>query len=129
MKCFLKGSLGALCVLVLAAALIPQYSDYRARAETSKMLAQLGAVQRAIEADAVKRGTFVGTATKLAHALPVPSNVTLFEVNDAGVIVAKGGRNGQMIILSPLFVDGKIQWRCIGAPDKDMPDRCKAVAR
>ncbi|NHZ97708.1 pilin [Massilia sp. CCM 8734] len=129
MKCFLKGVLGALCVLVLAAVIIPQYSGYRARAETGKMLVELGAVQYAIEADAVKRGTFAGTATQLTQALPVPSNVTLFEVNDTGVIVAKGGRNGQMIILSPLFVDGKIQWRCIGAPDKDMPDRCTAVAR
>lgn len=128
MKCFLKGAIGALCVLVLAAVIIAQYSDYRARAETDGMLVQLGVVQRAIEADAVKRGTFAGTATQFVHALPVVTNVRLLEVNDTGTIVAKGGRNGQMIILSPSLIEGKIRWRCVGAPDKDMPRQCQAVA-
>ena len=127
MACFLKGLLGALLMLALAAAIIPQYSDYRALAETSNLLVQLEPVQRAIEADAVKQKSFAGMAKHLANTAFIPNKLTVFEVTEAGVIIAKGGRDGQMIILSPSLLDGKITWRCLGAPDHDVPARCKSA--
>ncbi|MDM5176420.1 pilin [Massilia sp. DJPM01] len=121
--------LGALLMLALAAVIIPQYSDYIARSETSVVLVLLEPVQRAIAADAVKQKSFAGMAKHLANPALIADRLTgmltVFEVSDAGVITAKGGRDGQMIVLSPSLLDGKIQWRCIGAPDHDMPARCK----
>ncbi|NHZ81032.1 hypothetical protein F2P44_17385 [Massilia sp. CCM 8695] len=84
-------------------------------------------MQRAIEGDAVKPKSFAGMAKHLANPAMMPNKLTAFEISEAGVIIAKGGRDGQMIVLSPSLLDGKIQWRCIGAPDHDMPARCKGA--
>ncbi|MDQ1831370.1 pilin [Massilia scottii] len=127
MRCFLKGFLGALLMLALAAVIIPQYSDYVARAETGVLLVLLEPVQRAIEADAAKQKSFAGMAKHLALPAKIADKLTVFEVSDAGEIIAKGGRNGQMIILSPSLLDGKITWRCLGAPDHDVPARCRSA--
>jgi type II secretory pathway pseudopilin PulG len=125
MRCFLKGVLGAVLVLVLAAMAIPQYADYRARAETDMLLGQLHAVQQRIEAVASEQKSFLGVAKGIAKPAFSRIEVTVFEITQSGAIIVKGGRDGQMLVLSPSFDAEKITWHCVGGPTKDMPAKCR----
>lgn len=119
MPCFFKGALGALAVLIGAAIIIPQYSDYRAAAETSGWLAQMDPIRLKIEENAKRLKTMAGAGKHID--LPAsPPGVTFFEIRDSGEIIMHGGRDGQLVILTPSFAEGTVTWRCLGGPAKDV---------
>jgi len=127
MKSFVTGCVGALLAIALALFTFAQYSDYRGRAETEGMLAELEPFKQSIEAAATKNKSFVGIDKVVGKPTTLPAYVDLLEVTDAGEIFIRGGRDGQLVILLPTFVAEKVVWRCIGSPAKDMPGACKKV--
>jgi hypothetical protein len=129
MTCFFKGALGALAVLICAAIVVPQYSDYRAAAETSRWLAQMDPVRLAIEQNAMLLKTMAGAGKYIdvpASLLSPPPGATLLEIRDSGEIILHGGSDGQLVILTPSFAEGKVTWRCLGGSAKDV--HCGALA-
>lgn len=125
MKCFLKGVLGAAIGFIALTVCTAQYADYRAAAEVSGWLLALAPVQDAIAATATKQGGFAGVSKDVKKpAFPEP-NVSVFKVSDAGEITVKGGKDGQMLVLSPTLVNGKTVWDCVGSPNKAVPFSCR----
>ncbi len=120
MKCSLKCAGVAVVVLLVAAVIIPQYSDYRGYAETDQWLVQLRPLQEAIEANAIRKKSLSGAGKEIAKPRLAHDNVTIFEVTDSGVILVKGGRDGQVLVLVPSFEAEKVVWRCVGGPAKDV---------
>ncbi len=125
MRCFLSGALGALVLWLVAAVLIPRYSDFRAKAETIGWMAQMEPIRLKIEENAKRLKTMSGAGKDIDLPLSWPPGVTLFEIRDSGEIILHGGRDGRLVILTPSFAEGKVTWRCVGGPAKDVP--CGAV--
>lgn len=114
MPCFFKGALGALAVLLLAAIIVPQYSDYRSAAETSLWMAKMEPVKMMIEENAIRLKTLNGAGKHIDKAPYAPANATFFEIRDSGEILLRGGRDGQFVMLTPMLSDGTVTWRCLG---------------
>ena len=78
MRCFFGGALGALILFLIAAIIIPQYSDYRAAAETSRWLAQMEPIRLKIEENAKKLKTTAGAGKHIDLPVSSPPAVTFF---------------------------------------------------
>ena len=123
MKCFAKGVLGALIVLILAAIAIPQYSDYTDRAITNQVLYSVESIKSSIE-----KQLLINQPVKLNTNTLSLENVKSININVKGVITIKAGKIGQLIILTPELIDDKlVNWKCVGAPDYAMPPNCRNV--
>ncbi len=120
MPCFFKGALGTLLVLVLAAIIVPQYSDYRAAAETSEWLAAVSPMKMQIEQNALRLKTLTGAGKQIDPPRFAPHNVPQYEIRDSGEIILYGGRHGQFVMLTPSLADGKVTWRCLGGSKQDI---------
>ncbi len=123
MPCFFAGAMGALAILIGAAIIIPQYSDYRAAAETDRWLVQMGPIKLMIEENAMRLKTMAGAGKHIdlpASLLSPPPGATFFEIRDSGEIIMHGGRDGQLVILTPTLSDGRVTWRCLGGPTRDV---------
>lgn len=118
MPCFFKGALGAFLVLVAAAIIVPQYSDYLSAAETSLWLSKMEPVKMMVEENSGKLKTLNGAGRHIDKAAFAPNNVTFFEIRDSGEILLQGGRDGQFVMLTPTLDNGKISWRCLGGSRK-----------
>ncbi len=123
MPCFFRGALGALAVLFIAAIVVPNYSDYRARAETSLWLSQMEPVRLRIEDNAKRLKTMGGAGKQLDLPAALLPKVALLEIRDSGEIILQGGRDGQLVILTPSYAAGKVTWRCLGGTTRDVPCR------
>lgn len=124
MKCFLAGIAGALVAIVGVLVFNSQYSDYLARAETYEWLAKAQVTKSLIEKNATKQGSLISAGNSVNNTLRRPSNLDVFEVTDSGIILLRGGREGQFIALIPSVLNGRIVWRCIGGPIRAMPNNC-----
>ena len=119
MRCIAKGFFGALIVLVLVALIYPQYSDYRATAETSGWLNQLDKTKRSIEENIENNKTVIGSGINVQPPkFEEPSPPTYVKVMDNGNILVKGGREGQLIVLVPTLNASKVEWACVGGSSK-----------
>lgn len=125
MKCFLIGSSGALLMLISVFLGISQYSDYRALSEIDGWLAHVQEIQTEIEQKAVKQNSLTGVGNNLQTKKFPNSNLDVFEVSESGTILLRGGRDGQMIVLIPLFSEKGVVWRCIGGSRAAIPKRCR----
>ena len=126
MKSFLLGALGALLTLILVAIIYPQYSDYRAKAETVDWLIEVKPLQLDIQKAALRQGSLTGSAKGLKEPNFSLGPINFFSITDEGVIIIKGGSHGQMLVLSPYLNAGGVMWQCIGGSDIDVPRKCKA---
>ena len=118
MSCFLKGMLGGLLAVVVSLFVTAQYSDYRAAAETSGWLNDILPTRDAISANIRRLGTTAGSGLGVAPPSIAQPKPSLLEVMDDGIILLKGGRDGQALTLVPTFAKGEVSWRCIGGPSQ-----------
>lgn len=119
---FTYGAFGAVFVLVAAAIVVPQFSDYRSRAQAGYMLATAEPLQRAVEALATANRTLQGSGTGVSMA------PTFFEatVHPDGVIVLHNRNgSGQVIVLQPTLKSSSVTWQCIGGSARDVPENCR----
>ena len=126
MKAFLYGAAGALLVLVAAAVIVPQYADYRSRAETSAWLARLRAdTLPAIEAAIRRSGRTAGAGDGIAppdFGSDAPGRV---EITTDGIVLLQGGRDGQLLVLMPQLLGDEVTWICRGGSAKAAPAECR----
>jgi Tfp pilus assembly major pilin PilA len=125
MKCFLKGLGGALFVLIGASLLIPQYSDYTARAQTVGWLAQVQAVQSTIEQNAIEQKSLLGAGRGIDTKMFQVAGLELFEITESGMVILRGGAEGQVIVLIPSLSEDRVVWRCIGGSAHAVPTKCR----
>ena len=127
MKCLLSGFFGVLLCLVAATMVLPNYVDYRNRIEILEWLAQVKPIQATIEKKAVQQNSLKnagGDVDKEAFQ-NANANLSLFEITEAGTLILRGGRVGQVVILIPSLVAEQVTWRCIGGPSHAVPkSRC-----
>lgn len=122
MKSFLLGIGGMLTVLVLAAIIVPQYSDYTDRAITHEILVSIEPLKRDIEKQLLQNKTVVAPEGVLAS---LSQHVSSLYIYPDGRIQIKGGKIGQIIILTPKLIDTKhVQWQCLGGPNQAMTAAC-----
>jgi Tfp pilus assembly major pilin PilA len=129
MKCFLKGLGGALFVLIGAALVIPQYSDYTARAQTSAWLAQIREIQSVIEQNAVKQKSLLGAGRGIDTKTFQAVGIELFEITESSMVILRGGAEGQVIVLIPSLSEDRVVWRCIGGSAHAVPSVCRNEAK
>jgi hypothetical protein len=126
MKSVLLGMLGALAVLVAAAVIYPQYSDYRARAQTSEWLFEVQEAQRAVAANAQRRNSLTGSGVGVHRPnFSGTAAPDYFKVTDDGMIFLKGGSDGQLVVLLPSISGTHVSWACVGGSSKATPSRCR----
>ena len=127
MKCFLLGILGALLFLTVAALIIPQYSDYTARAETSKWFGQLWPILADIEKNAIQQSSLMNAGRNVIVDKDAFQNlkVNLIEITETGMVILRGGKEGQVIILIPSLDAEQVTWRCIGGPNRAVSPNCR----
>lgn len=105
----------------------PNYSDYRAAAETSEWLVQIQSIQDAIEEYVLEKGSVLELGSDFDrevfqfHSM----NLDVFEITKHGEIILRGGGDGQVVILIPSLDRTRIIWRCIGGSRRAVPSRCK----
>ena len=113
MKSFFIGCFGALIVLVAAAVINSQYSNYIASSETSRWLAEVTPTTDAISANITRLKATAGSGIGVKKPI-FPKKTSLIKITDHGIILLKGGSDGQFIALVPELSNGDIKWHCIG---------------
>ena len=127
MKRFWQG-FGVAILLVAAGAFIiyPQYADYRSQAQTTVMLNFIRVeLQDKIDAKALQLGTLEGAGRGISMTPSTGNFLRSVHVDPNGVIIAKGGKRGQLLVLQPSLASGKVTWRCVGGADDDVPSLCR----
>lgn len=125
MKSFIYGAIGALLVILIYLFAGPQFSNYRAFAESSAWLEQIKSQQKIVEERALNQHSFDGAGLGLSIGELKPVSPLFSEIKDNGVIILRGGSDGQALVLIPYFKDGGVVWQCIGGSAKAVPARCK----
>ena len=127
MKRFWQGFGTAILLVAIAVFVVyPQYADYRSMSQTSVMLSFLRVeLQDKIEAKAVQLGTFEGVGRGVSMVSSTGNFLREVHVEPNGLIVAKGGARGQILVLLPSLSQGKVTWRCVGGADHDVPSQCR----
>ena len=123
-RAFLTGAAGALFVLVAAAVIIPQYSDYTTRVRASEVLLYLRQVQDRVSSQAVANKSVSGSGAGVSQ-LPEPPLKDIMVLPD-GMIIAVSLHFGQVFVLIPSYSSGSVSWRCIAGSSKDVPQKCRA---
>lgn len=122
MKSFLLAASGTLSILLIAAVVIPVYSDYTDRAQTSEMLMSIKNLQKEIEKQIITGGEIVFTKNPSSYSRYIENMMVLRD----GTIIAKGGKSGQVFILVPSISNASIIWKCIGGNNHAMPPECRS---
>jgi hypothetical protein len=127
MRAFLFGFLGALVALVATTLVVAQYSDYRARAETAQWLSAVRTdVIPALSDKIARQGGVEGSGVGIAAPKWTGVPPTLFEITDDGIVLMRGGRDGQLLVMIPEWRDGAVTFRCLGGSAKATPGGCRA---
>jgi hypothetical protein len=121
------GLIGAFLILICAFLIIPEYSDYRARVETSGWMAEIQAIQSIIEQKALKQKSLIGVGNGIDKKTFQTTNPDVFEITESGMIILRGGRDGQVVVLIPSISEQHIAWRCIGGSARAVPGKCNRV--
>jgi hypothetical protein len=122
---FLLGTIvGIMLFFVIFFLVYPQYSDYRARAEVIAWLEIVKDVQNNIEKKVVNPPFFGEVNDEFDKGKFQIAGVDLFEITETGIIILRGGRDGQMIVLIPSFSGKDVKWRCIGGSAQAVPSKC-----
>lgn len=122
---FIFGIAGALLVLGLAALIMPMYSDYRSRAAASSTLAAMSIVQKQIAENSLKRQTMDNAGMDIA--IPkATKEIQWVKISGDGTLVAITPKFGQVFVLMPSYIDGKIEWQCVAGSRKDVPPNCRS---
>jgi hypothetical protein len=122
--CFVWGAIGALAVLLAAAAIVPQYAVYKARAANASIFDESAPLRQAIEARILGLGTLENAG--LGIEAPSEGNYSAAVSRD-GLLVLRGLRYGHVLVLTPHLERGAVSWQCIGGPPKAMPRPCRGA--
>ena len=129
MRAFALGALGALAVAIAAALIVPMYADYRTRAQSHAWLADLrtGTMVQIAEA-AMRNGTVAGSGRGIAMPTFASAPPAHVEITDDGALILHGGRDGQLMVLTPRIDGDDVIWTCRGGSARDVPSQCAADA-
>ena len=127
MRRFWQGfGVAILCVAVGVFVIYPQYADYRSMSQTSVMLNFLRVeVQDKIEAKAALLGSLEGAGRGITMSPAAGNFLRKIHVEPNGLVIAKGGARGQLLVLVPSLSQGKVNWHCVGGADHDVPSQCR----
>jgi Tfp pilus assembly major pilin PilA len=126
MRCFLIGIAGFLVAALLAAIVIPQYADFRSRETLSEAMTAIAPLRMKIAeylAKGPQKPTEAGNAA-LTPREPIPG-VNYLKVMSDGTIVFRSARHGQLIVLEPEVRGSSVEWKCVGAPAREVPRHCR----
>lgn len=112
------------CIVMFPFAIIlPSYGCYTDRARVYEWLARTtdmrGLISNRIQTTGFAKGS--GSGLQLDFDEREVSGVIL----DNGQIALLGKKPSAALFLTPAWVDGKIQWTCIGMPEKVVPINCR----
>ncbi len=126
-RCAAFGAVGAVMTFVLVAFVTAQYSDYASWARTSELLLLLKEVQNGVESRIINTGTGENKDAAVAEILGAvpPGYFGLLRIIENGTILARGAKDGQVIVLIPSRVGDAIEWECVGGSFKDMLKKCR----
>lgn len=124
MKCFIYGITGVLLTMAVLFVLRTQYGDYLAKVESDRWMTALGPLRKEVEEHAIERHSLNDSGVNI-HKPQLDKNVEIFDVFDSGVIVVKGGRVGQLLLLVPTMSGQNVTWRCMVGGKDAMPVQCK----
>ena len=108
---------------VLVALIIPAYTDFSSREESLVMIKHLEKIQEDIELR-IKDHGFVASKKNVSEQ---HESIGKILISSDGIIISRGAKRGQIIILIPAYENGKITWRCIGGSFKDVPYECRNI--
>lgn len=121
---FIAGAAGALFILVAAAIIVPQYGDFRARAQAADALVSIRPTQDRVAAQAIARQSLVGSGLGIAQS--ASGHISESWVLTDGAIVLRLAGTGQVFVLLPTYSAGAVSWRCIGGSAKNVPLNCRS---
>lgn len=124
MKCLLSGGLGVI-LGVLAIARFDPSLEYTGRGDTSAMILTLRPVLMTLQATALKQKSLSHLHYDFDQVDLKNAGIHDIHMSAAGEIVVKGGKEGQMLVISPTFEGDKVVWHCGGGPRRDMPNMCR----
>ena len=122
MKSFFVGVFGAILVLAIAAVVIPQYSDYKARTISYEIMNSLEPLQ-----NQVSNQLMAGLPIEPKKVINQSKFIQSLEQKSDGTIIVKAKEAGQVIVLVPAKEQGKIIWHCIGGSKNDVPAKCSGT--
>ena len=118
-KILLTSFIGTLLAIILVAFIYAQYSDYRAMAQTYNWLTILNSVKVDIENNLLTGNKINIIKPKFS---PEPKD---FLIRPDGIILMRGGRDGQLLVLIPEIKESKVQWTCYVGSSKAAPSECR----
>lgn len=126
MRSLIMGFLGALACLIAAAIIYPMYCNQVGVAQSSGWFATLLPVMQQIEATAKQQKTLAGAGTQVGKVLPTLKGVDFLSIEDQGTIIARGGSDGQVMVLIPkIDADYKVTWHCVGGSASSVWRACR----
>jgi hypothetical protein len=105
----------ALTAIVFIVVLYPQYGDYTAYAQVSRVLGDVRPLLKDIQEEIIEKKGVVGLSK---YGLDDAEYITrglidTFEVTDSGVVIITVRHEKPIIVLSPSFDGEYVYWRCI----------------
>jgi hypothetical protein len=123
---FLSGVIaGIILFLVAFLWFYPLYSDYGAAAQTGWWFLTAERVQVDIEQKAFGNPDFSKLDEELYKKEFRALGVDFFKITETGMIILRGGRDGQVTVLIPSFSGESVSWRCVGGSARSVSGNCK----
>ncbi len=119
--CFVYGMLGLLTSLLIYLVVLPIYSDYRAVVETEALVFKMDGLQRSVE-DVFQKNGRLDFDPASADEMELDGQTVIVLRN--GVLIARGGTDGQLVVQVPQVEEGKLRWRCFVGPERLTPTNC-----
>ena len=124
---FVVGNLG---LQIMEFVLVPAHSDhsnYSARGHLGETISSLSEIKMQITENANTSGNLsgIGKEFKITPAEFSKYSAAYLNVSEDGVIVVKSKKYGQVVVFVPRMSEGKVVWKCIGAPNNMVSQNCR----
>lgn len=124
-----KGFFSAIALVFLwLIVVVPQFHDHASFLQSTEILVLLGQTKDRIEEKILRTGTLVGSGAGLKIQEWDPSDKDLINFRHAssdGVIIIRGVREGQVMVLVPNLQSGVVTWECVGGSANAVPLACR----
>jgi hypothetical protein len=117
----------AMFIALVTLVLYPQYSDYRAYAQTYNWLVQIKStgIQTIIAENISKEYPLSDVSVGVDKSMVDTREMDIFEITSAGTIIMRGGKDGQVVVLIPEVSGKNVVWKCIGGSMKAVTSECR----
>ncbi len=126
---FWKGFFSAIALVFLwFIVVVPQYHDYASRAQSAEILGLLGSTKDMVEEQIRRTGTLSGSGAGLKiqeWGRSDQDRINFRHVSSDGVIIIRGIREGQVMVLVPNLQSGVVTWECVGGSADAVPSACR----